>query len=103
MHRIGYVLSEGFQVMAISTQAVFEFANLVAEDAFYAIENYSSTGGEVRASMGLSLNTRPLTARSSADTWLVAGVIDPLNVEPAREVLRFLKKVGPRTRRIAGL
>lgn len=103
MHRIGYVLSDGFQVMAISTQAVFEFANLVAEDTFYAIENYSPTGGEVRASMGLSVNTRPLTARSSADTWLVAGVIDPLSVEPARETLRFLRKVAPRTRRIAGL
>ena len=29
MHRISYVLPDGFQVMALATQAVFEFANVV--------------------------------------------------------------------------
>ena len=29
MHRIGYALPEGFQVMALGTQTVFELANLM--------------------------------------------------------------------------
>jgi hypothetical protein len=34
MHRIGYMLPEGFQVMALATQAVFELANLMVEKPF---------------------------------------------------------------------
>ena len=40
MHRIGYVLPAGFQVMALATQAVFEFANLVAGEPFYEVACY---------------------------------------------------------------
>ena len=50
MHRIGYLLSDGFQVMAIATQSVFECANLVSGSPFYAMETYSVDGGEVRSS-----------------------------------------------------
>ena len=44
MHRIGYLLPEGFQVMGLGTQAVFEFANLAAGQPFYAVENYALGG-----------------------------------------------------------
>ena len=78
MHRVGYILSDGFQVMAIGTQAVFEIANLVAGETFYALENYAVGGGEVRSSLGMTLQTRRLTARSSrgprfkrlANSWI---------------------------------
>ncbi|MFC5522267.1 GlxA family transcriptional regulator [Polaromonas jejuensis] len=102
MHRIGYLLPEGFQVMGLGTQAVFEFANLVAGEPFYAVENYA-LGGAVRASAGLALQARALTARSHADTWLVAGVISPLSTPMAPELPRLLGKVAARARRIAGL
>lgn len=103
MHRIGYVLSEGFQVMALCTQAVFEFANVVVDDAFYTVENYSVAGGAVHSSLGMVVTTRALTPRSSADTWMVPGVIDPLSVPASAEALRFLRRAGPRARRTAGL
>lgn len=44
MHRIGYLLKEGFQVMALGTQTVFEFANVVAREQFYQVSNYSLEG-----------------------------------------------------------
>ena len=103
MHRIGYVLPDGFQVMTLGTHAVFEFANLAAGRPVYAIENYSLGGGEVRASAGLAMQTRPLTARSSADTWMVAGVIEPLATPTAPELLRLVGKLGARARRTCGL
>lgn len=31
MHRIGYLLSDGFQVMALPLQSVFEHANVARE------------------------------------------------------------------------
>jgi len=44
MHRIGYVLTEGFQVLALATQSVFEFANLVAGEPFYEVEKLFGGG-----------------------------------------------------------
>nr|WP_145552821.1 GlxA family transcriptional regulator [Variovorax boronicumulans] len=103
MHRIGYLLSDGFQVMAISTQAVFELANVVAAEPFYRVENYSTAGGEVHSSLGLTIGTRAATPRSNADTWLVAGVMDPVEVLPTPETVSFVRRAGAKARRIGGL
>jgi transcriptional regulator GlxA family with amidase domain len=102
MHRIGYILPEGFQIIGLGTQAVFELANVVAREPFYAVESYALDGA-VRASAGLTVQARPLTARSQADTWLVAGVLSPLSRPVASELPRLLEKLAPRSRRVAGL
>ena len=103
MHRIGYVLSDGFQMLALGTQTVFECANQVTGSAFYAIENFSADGGGVRTSLGLSVDTRPLGRGSRADTWIVAGVNDPLANPAPPGVLRFLRQRGLQARRVAGV
>jgi transcriptional regulator GlxA family with amidase domain len=103
MHRIGYVLPEGFQVMTFSTQPVFEFANLLVRRTVYEVENYALGGGAVRSSFGLTVQARPLTARSSADTWMVAGAVDPLATSTEPALLRLVDKLGGRARRICGL
>jgi len=100
MHRIGYILPEGFQVMALATQAVFELANLLVGQPFYAVETYA-LDGSARASTGLVLQAKPLSAHRSADTWLVAGTIKPMPSAP--ELIRLLSKIAVRARRIAGL
>ncbi|CAB3652882.1 GlxA family transcriptional regulator [Achromobacter aegrifaciens] len=102
MHRIGYILPEGFQIIGLGTQAVFELANVVAREPFYAVESYALDGA-VRASAGLTVQARPLTVRSQADTWLVAGVLSPLSRPVASELPRLLEKLAPRSRRVAGL
>jgi transcriptional regulator GlxA family with amidase domain len=102
MHRIGYILPEGFQVMALATQAVFELANLMVEKPFYEVETYAMSGA-VRASAGLALQAKPFTAHSRADTWLVAGNLTPRDVAPAPELIRLLSKVAVSARRVAGL
>ncbi|MDQ1763556.1 AraC family transcriptional regulator [Achromobacter xylosoxidans] len=102
MHRIGYILPEGFQIIGLGTQAVFELANVVAREPFYAVESYALDGA-VRASAGLTVQARPLTVRSQADTWLVAGVLSPLSRPVAPELPRLLEKLAPRSRRVAGL
>ncbi len=102
MHRIAYLLPDGFQVMCLGTQAVFEFANLLTAQSFYSIENYG-LGSSVQASGGLTVQTRTLTARSQADTWLVAGVILPLSTPMQPALPRLLGKVATHARRVAGL
>ncbi len=103
MHRIGYLLPAGFQVMALATQAVFEFANLVAGEPFYEVTCHSMPGGTVKASLGTTLQTRPFTARSTADTWMVVGVVDPLATPSPSELLHALRKCSARARRTVGL
>jgi transcriptional regulator GlxA family with amidase domain len=103
MHRIGFVLSDGFQLMSLATQAVFEFANRVAGERFYAVVNYSLNGGAVRASAGLEVSTRALRPQGTADTWLVAGVLDPLDAPVPEALQRFLRKAAGRARRVAGI
>lgn len=103
MHRVGYVLGDGFQVMALGSQAVFEFANLVAGETFYVVENWSPEGGEVNASLGMRVVTRELTGRSRADTWMLVGVIDPLARPASQALLQFVRRVAPRARRVAGI
>lgn len=103
MHRLGYVLSDGFQLMALSTQSVFEFANFVAGEAFYELNCYSETGGEVMSSAGVRVMTRPLRSCTQADTWMVTGVFDPIAVASSDGVRKFLRRCERHARRIAGL
>lgn len=103
MHRLGFVVSEGFQLMALSTQAVFEFANLVTEDHFYDFACYSVAGGEVTSSSGVRIGTRALASCTQADTWLVTGASDPIVAPASPEVLRFLRRAARHARRVAGL
>ncbi|CAH2908792.1 MAG: Transcriptional regulator containing an amidase domain and an AraC-type DNA-binding HTH domain [uncultured Paraburkholderia sp.] len=103
MHRIGYLLSDGFQVMALASQSVFEYANIAAGETFYTIENFSVAGGEVRSSLGMCVVTRPFRGRVAMDTWIAAGVNAPLASPPSDEMLAFLRKAATRARRIAGI
>lgn len=103
MHKLGYIVADGFQLMALATQAVFEMANQLAGEPFYALACYSEHGGLVQSSSGLPLTTRPLVASTQADTWMVTGVMKPLAVEPGAAVIKLLQRAERHARRIAGL
>ncbi|MXN77649.1 helix-turn-helix domain-containing protein [Burkholderia sp. 4701] len=103
MHRIGFLISDGFQIMALALQSVFEYANITAGEAFYTLDNFSVAGGDVRSSLGVAVSTRPLRGRLDVDTWIVVGVNDPLDSPAPDGVLAFLRKTGTRARRIAGI
>ena len=103
MHRIGYVINDGFQLLALGTQAVFEYANFVVGHPYYETSCFTPGGGAVRSSMGAAVMARPLTSVSHADTWIVAGVSDPVQQQPPQEVARFLRRAGTSARRIAAI
>ncbi|MFJ4156338.1 GlxA family transcriptional regulator [Pseudomonas sp. NPDC089752] len=102
MHRVGYLLTEGFQVMSLATQTVFEFANLVAGREVYRIQNFSMSGGTVRSSLGMHVDTLPLGAPGLADTWMVTGTLTPQS-PPGDEVLHSVRGFVEAARRTAGL
>lgn len=102
MHRVGYLITEGFQIMSLATQTVFELANIVAGRAVYRIENFSIEGGTVRSSLGMHIDTLPLAAPGLADTWMVTGTLTPLT-PPGEEVLASVRGFVDAARRTAGL
>ena len=103
MHRIGYFLTDEFQVMAIGTQSVFEFANVVARERVYAVTNYSLSGGDVHASLGISVKTEPIHKSTDADTWMISGIVDPTQRSSTAAELDFVRAASKRSRRTAGL
>lgn len=103
MHRIGYLLTDGFQVLSLATQTVFEYANIVAGTPFYAIEHFSPEGGLVRSSQGLAIETQRLDAPRLADTWIIVGVNDPLAAETSPIVLDFVRQASSQARRTVGI
>jgi transcriptional regulator GlxA family with amidase domain len=103
MHRIGYFLTDGFQVMAIGTQSVFEFANVVARERVYEVTNYSIAGGETRSSLGVSVTTQPADVGTAADTWMISGVVNPTDHITTAEELEFIGHASKHSRRTAGL
>ncbi|RAU40388.1 GlxA family transcriptional regulator [Pseudomonas sp. RIT411] len=103
MHRIGYVLGERFQVMALATQSVFEFANLVLGEPFYTQAIFSEQGGLVRSSQQLLVETEALGTPGRADTWFIVGNLTPLATEPSPTLLDFVRQAGAQARRTAGI
>lgn len=103
MHRVGYVWTDGFQGMALASQTVFEFANLVAGEAFYRVDNFSAAGGVIRSSLGTLIETTALEVPGFAQTWMFVGVNNPLEVQTPLEVVEFARLAGAQARRTAGL
>lgn len=79
------------------------YANLVAPEPFYSIENFSPAGGLVRSSLGFAVDTRPLEAPRLADTWIIIGVNDPRVSETPPDVLEFVRQACAQARRTVGL
>jgi transcriptional regulator GlxA family with amidase domain len=102
MHRIGYLLSDDFQVMSLATQTVFEYANLVAPAPFYAIEIFSITGGMVHSSIGLGAQTRAVDSPS----WRIRGW-SPASTSRWRSgratAPRVRRSAAQQARRVAGV
>ena len=90
MHRVGLLISDYFQVLGLSTLSIFEFANQVKGEPFYDCAVYSERGGSVLSSYGFSVDSKPLDADAPVDTWLIAGVLTPVELPATPGVVTFL-------------
>jgi len=103
MHRIGYLLTDGFQMLALGTQSVFEFANEVLPQPFYTVEQYALEAGGVRSSMGVTVSCTPVAAAGRLDTLVVLGVTDPLGKPTPPDLVDYLRQHDDQWRRVAGI
>jgi len=100
MKRIGFVVFPGFQAMSFAAISVFEFANITTGAQFYEMHALSETGGSVRSSIGMLVETRAFN-RSAFDTIIVGG---GTTIVAASEGLRaFVRKSLKTARRVASI
>jgi transcriptional regulator GlxA family with amidase domain len=97
MLRIGIVVYPGFQWMNLGLVPVLETANLSAAAPAYEVVLLSETGGLVRSSAGLSVDTQAFD-QSRFDTLLVVG--DNTATETSPALVAFLQSAAKRCRRI---
>jgi len=101
MQRIGFVIQEGFQIIGLAAQAVFEYSNRVAGKAVYEIRVLSEQGGVVRSSLGMALQSERFSGRAF-DTLIVIGTEDASpTVTPG--LLKFIRRGLKLSRRVTSI
>jgi transcriptional regulator GlxA family with amidase domain len=101
MQRIGFVVPDGFQMVGLAAQSVFEFANDAAGKQVYKIHVLSEDGRPVRSSLGITLHSEAFS-RTAFDTLIVNGTSDSKPTITPR-LLQFLRLGLKRSRRVASI
>lgn len=99
MHRVGLVLFPGVQVLSLAPLAVFEVANLATGTPFYDVRVLSETGGLIRTSFGVTVETQRFN-RATFDTLIFGGGAAITPSSPG--LLDFVRKSVRASRRVAG-
>jgi transcriptional regulator GlxA family with amidase domain len=90
----------GFAVMSFAPLSVFETANLVLDTPLYEVHAVSVTGGRIKSSFGMEIETERAAA-TNFDTLLIGS---PPNVSPpSAELISFLQGALANTRRLASI
>ena len=100
MQRVGFVVFAGYQVMAFAALSVFEIANYQAGSPVYDVRILSETGGSIKTSIGMNIETEAFD-ETGYDTLIIGGGGE---LEPATPgLISFVQQSAPRSRRIASI
>jgi transcriptional regulator GlxA family with amidase domain len=101
MQRVGFVVVEGFQLMGLAAQSVFEYANMAAGKPMYEVKLLSEHGGNVQTSAGWSLLTEPFSD-AMFDTLIFVGTNDA-SADITTAMVDFAQQSLHRSRRLAAV
>src|SRR3546814_3530803 len=92
MLSVALVVGPQFQVMSMAALTAFEFVNLLADEPVYDLHLVSETGGPIRTSFGVMIDTHPFDLRIH-DTVIVAGGIEvvPRSEEHTSELQSLMR------------
>jgi transcriptional regulator GlxA family with amidase domain len=97
---IAFVVYPGYSVMALAVATTFEVANGMADELRYDLHFVSETGGKIKTSSGMMLETETFTDMPF-DTLVVGGATIPEPSTPG--MIAFMKDAPKRHRRIAAV
>src|ERR1019366_4350650 len=98
VHRIGLVVFPGVQVMSLAPVSVFEMANLAVGKPFYDVRLLSESGGPVRTSIGITLETKAFDAPDFET--VIFGAATQIQ-ESSAGMLAFVRKALSASRRVS--
>lgn len=98
MRSVGFILEDGFQVMGLGVLSAFELANSKLRREAYRLIVMSETGGIVRSSIHIPVETTPFS--DFPDTLGVVGDLVPRDRSTA--VCDYIAKASEHSRRVAG-
>ncbi|MCK1388924.1 GlxA family transcriptional regulator [Bradyrhizobium sp. 21] len=102
MHRVGFIVPQGFQMMSLAALTAFEVVNLPPANQRYDIRLLSEHGGPVRSSAGMTLQTEAF-GDPSFDTVII-GSITEMDMPPsAAGMIAFVKEAAKASRRVASI
>jgi transcriptional regulator GlxA family with amidase domain len=101
MRRIGFIGFPNFQVLSLSALSVFECANMLAQEPLYDLHVLSETGGLIRTSSALTVETEAF-GETDFDTLIVLGT---LVAKPAFSpgLLAYVRNAPRKARRVASI
>lgn len=98
MHKIGYVVFPGFQLLGFAAVTAFEMANLQLGEPAYEIELLSEPGGEIKSSAGFGVITKPFNDTTYDTVMFGAGTtIEPMTpglIDFARHSLQTARRLA---------
>jgi transcriptional regulator GlxA family with amidase domain len=98
MHRVGFVVFPGFQIMSIAVLSTFEVANSVLGEDAYRITLLSEEGGLVRSSAGFCVEAEPFGEETFGTLIIGAGAL-PIPMTPG--LLDYVRRSALTCQRLA--
>jgi transcriptional regulator GlxA family with amidase domain len=102
MHRVGFIVPEGFQLMSLAALSAFEMANLPPIGPRYDVHLLSERGGPVLSSSGMALETSAL--EDLVFDTVIVGSITGMEVPPTEpSLIALVRAAAKASRRTASI
>jgi transcriptional regulator GlxA family with amidase domain len=102
MHRVGFIVPDGFQLMSLAALAAFEIANLPPIGPRYDVRLLSERGGPVLSSSGMTLQT--MAFEDPAFDTVIVGSITGMEVPPSNaNLIALVQAASKASRRTASI
>jgi transcriptional regulator GlxA family with amidase domain len=102
MHRVGFIVPDGFQLMSLAALAALEIANMPPTGPHYEVHLLSKRGGPVLSSGGMTLETRAF-GDPAFDT-VIMGSITGMEIPPSDAgLVAFVQAASKASRRTASI
>lgn len=102
MHRVGFVVPDGFQLMSLAALTVFEVANLSPSGPHYDVSVLSERGGTVKSSGSVMVETEAF-GDPAFDT-IIIGALTEFKVPPSSPgLIAFARAAAKMSRRTASI
>lgn len=100
MRDVAFVMYPDYSIMALSIVMAFEVANTVTETPPYALHFISESGGKIKTSCGMMLESKPFSS-TPFHTLFVGGATSPKASPPG--LIEYIRSAPGLHRRIAAI